>query len=109
MSDAASTKGGHVSPTVPWGADTTVHAGEPAMSGETFNRIRQEAADKRAAVQVAASDLGSVLANAGVPKVAAQALVRKVGELEAEVQEVKNQLSLLRGLPPFMKDVEHRG
>jgi hypothetical protein len=96
------------SPRVPWGVDTTIHAGEPAMSGEKFNQLRQQAADKRARVQGVATDLVSVLANAGLPKVAAQALCRKISELEGEVEELKNQVTLLRGLPPFMKNAEQR-
>jgi hypothetical protein len=102
MADAFNKGSTSSSPTVPWGADTTVHAGEPAMTGAQFNAIREKANAERADLHAQGfADLFSVLANAGVPKVAAQAIAQ-------EIQELKNQVSLLRGLPPFMKDVEQR-
>lgn len=86
------------SPTVRWQGPATNKKREP-MTGEQFNAQRQQSADKQAAAD---SDLVSVLTNAGVPKLAAQAIAQ-------EIQELKNQLSILRGLPPFMKNVEQRG
>jgi prefoldin subunit 5 len=35
-------------------------------------------------------------------------LIEKTNKLEAQVQELQNQMTLLRGLPPFMAKAEHR-
>ena len=87
-----------MSETGDWQGPATNKKREP-MTGEQFNAQRQQSADKQAAAD---SDLVSVLSNAGLPKIAAQVLASKIQELETQV-------TLLRGLPPFMKNVEHRG
>jgi hypothetical protein len=107
-----------------YGPDTTSNAGRLPMSGAEFNATRDKANAERAGVNtetgavktpfaIIAHNLGPV---AGITKEGAEALARyltgimeRCDKLEAQVQELQNQMTLVRGLPPFMAKAEHRG
>jgi hypothetical protein len=122
MSDASSTRGDlGFSPTVRWAGPAT-NKKRPEFTGETFNAIREKSNAERAAVvqqtgKTPAEQLYSEMwGNRLFPLDAVKFLVRqfsalieKTNKLEAQVKELQVQLSLVRGLPPFMKNVEHRG
>jgi hypothetical protein len=122
MSDANSTTGDlGFSPTVNWAGPQT-NKKRPEFTGETFNALREKGKQERAAVgfapagQTPAEQLysemwGNRLFNLDAIKFLVRQfapLIEKTNRLEAQVQELQNQLTLLRGLPPFMKNVEQR-
>jgi hypothetical protein len=121
MSDAASTQGDKgFSPTVRWaGPDTSKP--KPDFTGEDFTALRNKSNAERAAVvqptgktpaeRLYAEMWGNRLFSLDGVKFLTRelsALIEKTNVLEAELQEAKNQISLLRGMPPFMKGVEQR-
>ena len=80
----------------------------PAMTGEQFDTIRKESAEQRDAApkmsamnKIARGDSAALVGEL-------ESLIARVSKLEGQLQEAQNQLTLLRGLPPFMANVERR-
>jgi hypothetical protein len=112
------------SPTVPWGADTTVNAGKPPMSGAEFDALRERGIAERAGVRVASDganrqqspyeQLGNELGpGCGLPALAARVLAREISalidrcnKLEGHIEALQSQLA--RKNPPHLAKIEKR-
>ncbi|MGA8490408.1 MAG: hypothetical protein WB711_08310 [Terriglobales bacterium] len=125
MSEQALTHGntvpGRTDTTSGWTQPDTKLSGRPEFTGETFNAIREKANAARAGVvqqttktpaeRLYSEMLGHRLFNLDAIKFLVRelsSLIETNNRLEAEGQELKNQMSLLRGLPPHMKNTEQR-
>jgi hypothetical protein len=107
------------SPTVPWGADTTVHAKEPGMTGAEFHAIRDKHVALRAGivngvqqspVEMISRALGP---GCGLPRAAAVELAKyiasfqeKITRLEGQVETLQQQLAQQN--PPHLAKHERR-
>lgn len=104
------------------GPDNTINAGRTITPAE-FESYRQQGEATRQGVNLENGEVKSVEAMilhnlgpvAGISLEGARALAKylvgiydRLDKAEAQVQELRNQLTLLRGLPPFMANVEQR-
>jgi len=116
--------------TVPGRTDTTSNwtqpdtrlSGRPEFTGETFNRLRKKGDAARAKIGLAPANLTPaerlyaemwgqrIFSLDGVQFLTRElsTLIETNNKLEAQVQELQNQMTLLRGLPPHMAKAEHR-